>query len=156
MRIHLLAIGSRMPSWVSSGYEEYAARMPPECRLELREIPAEKRGKAADTRRITERESEQLLQSVPRGSMILALDVKGRPWSTEELAKQLERWMQDGRDVSLLIGGPEGLSNTCLKKAEQRWSLSPLTFPHPLVRIIVAEQLYRAWSIIRNHPYHRA
>ncbi len=145
-----------MPSWVNQGYGEYANRMPSECRLELREIAAEKRGKSADTRRITEKESELLLGAVPQGNMILALDVRGRSWSTEQLAQQLERWMQDGRNVSLLIGGPEGLSQTCLQQAEQRWSLSPLTFPHPLVRIIVAEQLYRAWSILRNHPYHRA
>ena len=156
MRIHLLAIGNRMPGWVNSGYEEYAGRLPQECRLSLREIPAEKRGKSADTRRITERESKQLLQAAPKGSMLVALDVKGRPWSTEQLAEQLDRWMQDGRDVSLLIGGPEGLSDHCIQEAEQRWSLSPLTFPHPLVRIIVAEQIYRAWSILRNHPYHRA
>jgi 23S rRNA (pseudouridine1915-N3)-methyltransferase len=156
MRIQMLAIGSRMPAWVNQGYEEYANRMPSECRLELREIAAEKRGKSADTHRITEKESELLLGAVPQGNMILALDVRGRSWSTEQLAQQLERWMQDGRNVSLLIGGPEGLSQTCLQKAEQRWSLSPLTFPHPLVRVIVAEQLYRAWSILRNHPYHRA
>jgi 23S rRNA (pseudouridine1915-N3)-methyltransferase len=86
---------------------------------------------------------------------VITLDVKGKPWSTEQLSQQLDSWMMSGRDVSLLVGGPEGLSPACLQRAEQSWSLSPLTFPHPLVRIVVAEQLFRAWSILTNHPYHR-
>ena len=156
MRIQLLAIGNRMPGWVNRGYEEYAHRLTQDCQLQLKEIPAGKRGKSANTQRIIEQEGEQLLQAVPKGNRIVTLDVKGRSWSTEQLSEQLGQWMQDGRDVSLLVGGPEGLSEQCRQKADQSWSLSPLTFPHPLVRIVVAEQLYRAWSILRNHPYHRA
>jgi 23S rRNA (pseudouridine1915-N3)-methyltransferase len=156
MRIQLLAVGNRMPDWVNTAYHEYASRMPPECRLELREITAGKRGKTVDTGRILKQECNGLLNAVPSDHRLIALDVKGRAWSTEELSVQMDRWMQDGRDVSLMIGGPEGLDAECRKRAEQHWSLSPLTFPHPMVRVIVAEQLYRAWSILRNHPYHRA
>lgn len=155
MRIHLLAIGTKMPAWVNAGTEEYTQRMPPQCTLSIREITAEKRNKNSDLQRIRHTEGEKLLAAIPDGSLVIALDVKGKPWSTEQLAQQLDGWMMSGRDVALLVGGPEGLSPACLQRAEQSWSLSPLTFPHPLVRIVVAEQLFRAWSILSNHPYHR-
>lgn len=155
MRIHLLAIGTKMPGWVNTGTDEYASRMPPQCQLLIREITAEKRTKNSDLQRIRQTEGEKLLAAIPDGSLVITLDVKGKPWSTEQLAQQLDSWMMSGRDVSLLVGGPEGLSPACLQRAEQSWSLSPLTFPHPLVRIVVAEQLFRAWSILTNHPYHR-
>ena len=157
MKIFLHAVGEKMPEWVSTGYLEYAKRLSqPECRLELREVAPDKRGKNAAAGKIVEEEGERLLASIPRGAHVVALDVKGKPWSTEQLATQMEGWMQQGQDVSLMVGGPEGLSAACRREAAQTWSLSPLTFPHPLVRVIVAEQLYRAWSITRNHPYHRA
>lgn len=156
MRIHLIAVGQRMPRWVTAGFAEYASRLPPECALELREIPAERRGKNPDIRRILAREGERMLAAVPKGALVVALDVKGRAWSTEDLADRLQSWLGEGRDVVLLVGGPDGLDATCLNRAEQRWSLSALTFPHPLVRVILAEQLYRAWSIGAGHPYHRA
>ena len=156
MRIHLIAVGTRMPAWVETAYAEYAHRLPPECSLVLHEIAAEKRGKNADTRRIQAREAQKLLDAVPRGAHVIALDVKGRAWSTEQLSEKMKQWMHDGRDVALLVGGPEGLTDECRAAAEQLWSLSPLTFPHPLVRVVLAEQLYRAWSILANHPYHRA
>lgn len=144
-----------MPGWVTTGTEEYAGRMPPQCQLLIREIAAEKRTKNSDLNRIRQSEGEKLLAAIPDGNLVITLDVKGKPWSTEQLAQQLDSWMMSGRDVSLLVGGPEGLSPACLQRAEQSWSLSPLTFPHPLVRIVVAEQLFRAWSILTNHPYHR-
>lgn len=144
-----------MPGWVNTGTEEYAGRMPPQCQLLIREIAAEKRTKNSDLNRIRQSEGEKLLAAIPDGNLVITLDVKGKPWSTEHLAQQLDGWMMSGRDVSLLVGGPEGLSPACLQRAEQSWSLSPLTFPHPLVRIVVAEQLFRAWSILTNHPYHR-
>jgi len=144
-----------MPGWVNTGTEEYAGRMPPQCQLLIREIAAEKRTKNSDLNRIRQSEGEKLLAAIPDGNLVITLDVKGKPWSTEQLAQQLDSWMMSGRDVSLLVGGPEGLSPACLQRAEQSWSLSPLTFPHPLVRIVVAEQLFRAWSILTNHPYHR-
>ncbi|MEB4589373.1 23S rRNA (pseudouridine(1915)-N(3))-methyltransferase RlmH [Candidatus Thiothrix sp. Deng01] len=155
MRIQLLAIGSKMPGWVNEGTQEYASRMPPHCPLLIREIAAEKRTKNSDLQRIRQLEGEKLLAAVPSGDLVVALDVRGRQWPTEELARQLDKWMMSGRDVSLLVGGPEGLSQGCLQRAEQSWSLSLLTFPHPLVRVIVSEQLFRAWSILANHPYHR-
>lgn len=156
MKIHLIAVGERMPHWVQEGYEEYARRLPAECSLRLVEIRAKQRGKNADIARITRDEGGQMLAAVPRGSRIVTLEVTGRPWSTEQLSQQLGNWLSDGRDVALLVGGPEGLAADCLQAAKQRWSLSPLTLPHPLVRVVVAEQLYRAWSILRHHPYHRA
>jgi len=155
MQISLIAIGTRMPAWVTQGYEEYARRLPADYSLQLVEIPAGKRGKGADLTRITQKEGQQTLAAVPRGTRVVAMDVKGRPWSTEELAKELGSWRHDGRDVALLVGGPEGLAPECLKSADQRWSLSNMTLPHPLVRIVIAEQLYRAWSLLNNHPYHR-
>ena len=156
MKIHLLAVGIRMPAWVTEGYQEYARRMPPDCRLELTEIPAIQRGKNADIKRVLQQEGKKLLSSVPKGSKVVALDVLGKSWSTEQLSKQLGGWMQQGSDLTLMVGGPEGLHSDCLKAASQHWSLSALTFPHPLVRIILAEQLYRAVSLLRGHPYHRA
>lgn len=156
MNIHLIAVGEKMPQWVQAGYQEYAKRMPRECALQLVEITPGKRGKNADTARAMREEGERMLAAIPKGACPIALDVRGKAWSTEQLAENLEQWLGDGRDIALLVGGPEGLAPECLAAAEGRWSLSPLTLPHPLVRVIVAEQLYRAWSITRNHPYHRA
>ena len=156
MKIHLLAIGARMPDWIEKGYAEYAGRLHRECALHLLEIPAGKRSSHADLARLIRAEGERLLAAVPTGSRLIALDERGQEWNTVELAEQLSGWLQEGRDVSLLIGGPDGLDAACRERAERRWSLSRLTLPHPLVRVIVAEQLYRAWSLLRNHPYHRA
>lgn len=155
MRITLIAVGTKMAGWVEQGYAEYARRLPADCALQLLEIPAGKRGKGADIARITQQEGEKMLAAVPKGARIVTLEVTGRAWTTEALATELDVWLHDGRDVALLVGGPEGLSAECVARAEQRWSLSNLTLPHPLVRIVVAEQLYRAWSILQNHPYHR-
>lgn len=156
MKLHLLAVGQKMPAWVEQGFQEYAQRMPAEARLELKEIAPGKRGKNADIKRIVNEEGQRLQAAIPKNTRIVVLDVKGRDWSTEQLADRLGEWMQSGQDVSLLVGGPEGLSDECMALAQERWSLSSLTFPHPLVRIILAEQLYRAWSVLRHHPYHRA
>jgi len=157
VRIHLIAVGSRMPVWVQSGYQEYAKRLSQsaECRLQLIEIEAGKRGKNADINRILQDEGTRMLAAIPANSYVIALDVQGQAWNTAQVAQQLKKWQFLGRDISLLVGGPEGLAPDCLAKAEQKWSLSPLTFPHPLVRVIVAEQLYRGWSLLRGHPYHR-
>jgi 23S rRNA (pseudouridine1915-N3)-methyltransferase len=155
MRIHLVAVGNRMPVWITDAYSEYAKRLPRECELVLREIAPGKRGKTADIARVTENEGDRMLAALPRDAHVVALDVAGKEWSTPELAETLARWLESGRDVALLVGGPDGLSPACLKRADQRWSLSKLTFPHPVVRIILAEQIYRAWSILQHHPYHR-
>lgn len=156
MRIHLIAVGQKMPAWVEQGYREYAQRMPAEARLELKEIAPGKRGKNADIARILQDEGQRMQAAIPKNSRIISLDVGGSRWSTEQLAERLQDWMGAGQDLSLLVGGPEGLSADCRALAQETWSLSPLTFPHPLVRVILAEQLYRAWTVLRNHPYHRA
>ena len=155
MQIYLIAVGQKMPEWVVHGYHAFADRLPPESGLRLIEVPALKRGRNADLTRIAAREGEALLAAVPRGARIIALDERGRQWSTRELAVQFDAWRQSGADVALLVGGPDGLHESCRQRAQQLWSLSPLTLPHALVRVIVAEQLYRAWSIGANHPYHR-
>ena len=155
MRIHLVAVGNRMPAWVTDAYYEYAKRLPRECELVLKEIAPGKRGKTVNIARVTEDEGDRMLAALPRDVYVVALDVAGKEWSTPELAEALARWLESGRDVALLVGGPDGLSPACLKRANQRWSLSKLTFPHPIVRIILAEQIYRAWSILQHHPYHR-
>lgn len=155
MKVRLLAVGQKMPAWVEAGYQEYAGRMPPECRLELVEIPLAQRGKSQPVERAMRQEGERMLGALSN-EMLIALDVRGKAWSTEQLAERLAEWMQGGRDVALVVGGPDGLSEDVLARAEQRWSLSPLTLPHPLVRVVVAEQLYRAMSILKGHPYHRA
>ncbi len=155
MRIHLIAVGKRMPDWVTAGFEEYRRRMPPECRIELVEIAAGQRGKGADLARLQREEGERMLAAIPKGAEVVALDARGRMVDTEDLAEWLDGWLGGGRDVAMLIGGPEGLAPACRERADRIWSLSPLTFPHPLVRIVVAEQLYRAMSILKGHPYHR-
>ncbi|MGX5914481.1 23S rRNA (pseudouridine(1915)-N(3))-methyltransferase RlmH [Aliidiomarina sp. Khilg15.8] len=155
MRLQLLAVGNKMPAWVSTGYEEYARRLPPDMPLQLQEITPGKRAKKANITRITEHEGEQMLQAVNKGSRIVTLEVDGKPWDTSKLAQRMRHWQQDGRDVTFLVGGPEGLSPACQQASDEKWSLSPLTLPHPMVRIIIAEALFRAWSLNNNHPYHR-
>lgn len=155
MKIQLIAVGTKMPNWVTTAFADYCMRFPKDMPLELTEIPAGKRTKNADIVRILDKEGELMLGACGKGNRIVTLDIPGKPYTTLDLAKQLEHWKTDGRDVSLLIGGPEGLAPACKTIAEQSWSLSLLTLPHPLVRVIVAESLYRAWSLTTNHPYHR-
>ena len=156
MQLLVAAVGQRMPRWVNEAWTEYARRMPPGLALSLREINLAKRGKNADTKRLTAVESTALYAAMPKRARIIALDVQGQAWSTEKLAASLEQWMGDGRDVGFMIGGPDGIAADVIQKADNRWSLGPLTLPHPLVRVVLAEQLYRAWTITQNHPYHRA
>ena len=156
MRIHLLAVGTRLPAWVNTAYQEYANRMPHECRLQLTEIAAAKRTKNSVVERLLADECERILAAIPNNIICIALAINGRSWSTEQLSQRLSNWLSDGRDLVFIIGGPDGLAEPVLKKADLHWSLSALTFPHPLVRVMVAEQLYRAWSLLKNHPYHRA
>ena len=154
MNIHLIAVGQRTPLWIREGFAEYAKRLTGECRLRLVEIPAGKRI-SGDLRKVIRTEGGKMLKAVPTGAHVVALDVNGSHWSTESLAGILSKWMSMGKDIALLVGGPDGLAPDCAKAAHQSWSLSSLTFPHLLVRVIVAEQLYRALSLLRNHPYHR-
>ncbi len=156
MRIHLIAVGTRMPAWVTEGYQDYAKRLPRECALRLVEIPLGQRGKTRTAAQSRSEEGRQMLAALPRDCLVVALDVQGQAWSTETLADNLQQWLGSGRDVALLVGGPDGLSQDCLERAERRWSLSALTYPHALVRVVVAEQLYRAWTLSTGHPYHRS
>lgn len=156
MRIRVLAVGTRMPDWVESGVAEYARRLPREWRLELVELSLAKRGRKPTPERSRADEGRRLLAAVPSGGCLIALDEGGRQWSTRQLAERLADWLQGGRDLALAIGGPDGMDESVLARAECRWSLSKLTLPHPLVRIVLLEQLYRAWSLLNHHPYHRA
>jgi 23S rRNA (pseudouridine1915-N3)-methyltransferase len=155
MRISVLAVGSKMPGWVEQGVHEYRKRLPPEINFEIREIALGKRGKGADIKRAIATEGQQMLAAIPDADKVIALEVTGKHWSTDKLASELLAWQREGDNISLLVGGPDGLAPACLARASQLWSLSALTLPHPLVRIVLAEQLYRAWTINNNHPYHR-
>lgn len=155
MRIRLLAAGTRVPRWVDAGFSDYCGRLPRECRLELQEIPLSRHRRSGDLKRALRDEGDRMLAALGASELVVALDVAGRSPDTAALAEHLNDWLHSGRDVAMLIGGPDGLAKECLARADLRWSLSPLTFPHALVRVLVAEQLYRAWSILRGHPYHR-
>ncbi|MGB4342112.1 MAG: 23S rRNA (pseudouridine(1915)-N(3))-methyltransferase RlmH, partial [Moraxellaceae bacterium] len=146
MRLRLLAVGTRMPGWVEEGCTEYTKRLSGDISLELVEITAGKRSKGADLARLKEQEGDALLAALKPQERVIALDVLGRTLSTEDMAATLRDWQVDGRPAALLIGGPEGLSRAVLERADEKWSLSRLTLPHPLVRIVIAEQIYRAWS----------
>lgn len=158
MKVRIIAAGGRMPAWVQEGYAEYAKRLPRELALEMVEIPLGQRGQKnspALIEKARQKEGEAMLAALGPRDHLVALDVKGKPWSTEQLSEQLQGWQMQGENVSLLIGGPDGLSADCLSRAHQRWSLSPLTLPHPLVRVLLAEQIYRAWTLLAGHPYHK-
>ncbi|MDX1693156.1 MAG: 23S rRNA (pseudouridine(1915)-N(3))-methyltransferase RlmH [Ketobacteraceae bacterium] len=155
MRIRLIAVGTKMPGWVTSGFDEYSKRLTQDIQLELVEIPAGKRGKNADVNRILQKEGELILNSLQPQEHTIALDVKGKRFTTEKLSERLNELMHQGQPLALLVGGPEGLAPECRQRASEKWSLSDLTLPHPLVRIVIAEQLYRAWSLLKGHPYHR-
>ena len=143
-----------MPAWVTAGYAEYAKRLAHELPLELVEISTKGRGQRDPARAIAD-EGGAMLAAIPKGTHVIALDGRGKGWSSEDLAAQLAQWRMQGSDLAFLIGGPDGLAAAALERAQQRWSLGPATLPHPLVRIMVAEQLYRAVSQLGNHPYHR-
>lgn len=155
MRIRLLAVGTRLPRWAIEGCQTYAQRLPAGW-LEIVEVAVAKRSKTGGAERGRDEEWARLEKLIPRGARLVALDARGEPWSTEALALELAAWMRDGRDTVLVIGGPDGLSPACLRRAERRWSLSSLTLPHSMARLIVAEQIYRSWSLLNHHPYHRA
>lgn len=145
MQIDLICIGHKMPNWIDAGFKEYEKRFPANCSLNLIEIPLQKRDK-----------DERMLAAIKKGAYVIALDEAGKMWNSVKLSDELANWMLEYHTVSLLIGGPDGLSSACLQRANLHWSLSKLTLPHTIVRVMVAEQLYRAWSLLNNHPYHRA
>ncbi len=143
-----------MPDWVYQGCSEYSKRLPREFNFEIVELPLGHRNKNNAEQAVLA-EGQAMNRAIGDADRVVALDLTGKPWSTEQLAKQLGEWQLSGDNFSLLIGGPDGLAKDCLARADLRWSLSPLTLPHPLVRVLLVEQLYRAWSINANHPYHR-
>jgi 23S rRNA (pseudouridine1915-N3)-methyltransferase len=155
LRLSLITASNRQPEWVDAGADDYAKRLRGRCTLEIKPVPLARRTSTTPVERAMHDEGERMLALVPQGAHVVALLETGKPWSTKELARKLEGWMQLGAPVSLLVGGPDGLSPECVARANERWSLSNLTLPHGLVRVVVAEALYRAWSLLENHPYHR-
>ena len=155
MRITILAVGHKAPGWVQEGFNEYARRMPPEARLELVELKPEERGAGRALDRAKALEGERILAAIPQGATLLALDERGKAVTTQGLSVMLSDWMRDGTHPAFVIGGADGLSDEVKARASKLLSLSALTLPHALVRVVLAEQLYRAWSILARHPYHR-
>lgn len=155
MKLALLAVGTRMPGWVEEGFAEYQKRMPREARIELVEVRPEKRdgGKTAEQAMATE--AARITAALPKNCLRVALDERGKSFTSLQLADRLKEWLGSGRDVALIVGGADGLAPEIKHECDLLWSLSPLTLPHPVVRIVLAEQLYRAMSILQNHPYHR-
>ena len=156
MRLVLVIVSGKQPGWVTAGYDEYARRLERRWALELVELPLARRTAATDPRRAVTDEAQRMLRHVPAGAHVVALDVGGASWSTQALAGRLDAWSLAGAPVYLLVGGPDGLGNACRERAQECWSLSALTLPHGLVRIVVAEALYRAATVLSGHPYHRA
>lgn len=148
MKCQIVAIGHKMPTWCRDVCEEYAKRLTRFLKYSFIEIPT-------DPHANKEEEGRKILQKIPPHHFVVALDEHGQPWSTKELSNKFSQWQQKSQDISFIIGGPNGLSKDCLTRADTHWSLSSLTFPHPLVRVILLEQFYRAMSILANHPYHR-
>ena len=159
MKIRIIAVGTRMPSWVNEGMQDYLKRFNREFSVEFVELPlgerSAKKGKSQDKAKAIAKEGQLMLAAIHPRERVIALDVKGASWSTEQLSEQMGRWQMEGDNIALLVGGPDGLAPECLAKAQQRWSLSALTLPHPLLRVLLVEQLYRGWTILKNHPYHK-
>lgn len=155
MKLLILAVGHKMPAWVNEGFGEYTKRMPREARIELVEIKPEKRAGGKTREQIHEAERSRIEAALPADCIRVVLDEHGKDWSTLELADELKDWMRGGRDVAFVIGGADGLHPEVKRQANRLWSLSRLTLPHGLVRVVLAEQLYRAVTVIQNHPYHR-
>jgi 23S rRNA (pseudouridine1915-N3)-methyltransferase len=156
MKSKLIATGERAPAWVAQGFAEYQKRLSHWLPMELVEIEPGLRGKGRDPQRAIEEEGKRVLAALPKNAHVVALEVGGKPYSSEQLAQRLEYWRGQGRDLAFLIGGPEGHAPDVLAAAHETWSLGPLTLPHMLARLVVAEQVYRAAALLANHPYHRA
>lgn len=155
MQLIIAAVGHKMPAWIENGFAEYAKRMPPECRLQLKEIKPVDRSGSRTAETVMAQERSRIEAAIPKGSRIVALDERGKDITTVQLANYLTQWQQDGRDVTFVIGGADGLDAQFKAGADLLLRISSLTLPHGMVRVLLAEQLYRAWSITQNHPYHR-
>jgi 23S rRNA (pseudouridine1915-N3)-methyltransferase len=156
MKARLIAVGERAPAWVAEGFAEYRKRLSHWLPFDLVEIEPGLRGKGRDAARATADEGQRVIAALPRSAHVVALDGRGRCWSSEQLAQRMEHWRWQGKDLAFLIGGPEGYAGDVLARADETWSLGAATLPHMLVRLVVAEQLYRAAAMLANHPYHRA
>jgi len=156
MQIAVISASARQPDWVRAGFDDYARRFGGRVSLTLIEVPLPKRARSSVLARLIETEGQRMLAAVPAGARIVALDERGTSLSTKALADRFGDWQAGGGAIAVLIGGPDGLAPACLERAQERWSLSALTLPHGLVRVVVAEALYRAWSLRQGHPYHRA
>lgn len=156
MQLIVAAVGHKMPGWIETGFQEYAKRMPPECRLILKEIKPVERSSGRSAETVMAQERTRIEAVLPKGGLIVALDEHGRDLTTMQLSQHLTQWQQQGRDVTFVIGGADGLDAEFKKHADMLMRVSSLTLPHGMVRVLLAEQLYRAWSITKNHPYHRA
>jgi 23S rRNA (pseudouridine1915-N3)-methyltransferase len=155
MRLSVLAVGTRMPAWVNDGVKEYARRMPRQIQFAIEEIQAGQRTARGNVAAAREQEAKQLIKRSATANLRIVLDEKGKPWTSTALADQLRDWLLNAPQVVLMIGGPDGFTDEIRDRADRLWSLSPLTLPHGLVRVVLAEQLYRAWTIVDGHPYHR-
>jgi len=156
LKLTILAATRRQPAWIEDGYADYAKRLRGRCTLDAKSVPLAPRPAGAPVERAVAVEGARLLAALPPGAHVVALREQGAAWTTTALAAKLDGWMTKGAPVALLIGGPDGLAAECVARANEHWSLSPLTLPHGLVKVIVAEALYRAWSVLERHPYHRA
>ena len=156
MHIRLLAVGDRQPSWVDEAFGTYAERLPREWKFRLDIIPTVRRNKNDKSRQAMEAEGELILGKLESAEQVVLLDERGKQLSSKALAEELSRWQADGRDLCFVIGGPDGVADSCKRRADFSWSLSQLTLPHGLARVLFAEQLYRAHSLHTGHPYHRA
>lgn len=156
MKLIVAAVGTRMPGWVETAWRDYARRLPADCALELKEIKPEPRTTGKTPAQMMLAESKRIEAAIPANTLRIALDERGRDLSTMELAGQLETWRASGKDIAFLVGGPDGLDPDLKKNCHGNLRLSSLTLPHPMVRVVLAEQLYRAWAIMTGHPYHRA
>lgn len=155
MKIKIIAIGKRMPSWVTTAYTEYEKRLRHAFQISLHELNLPTRSKNSDLTKLIQQESDNILNVITPTDYVIALDEHGKSWTTTQLATKLEYWQTEQSCLAFLIGGPDGLAADCKQRAQALWSLSHLTLPHPLVRIVLIEQLYRAYSILQGHPYHR-
>lgn len=154
MKIRILAVGHKMPAWIEVGCAEYLKRMPRETIVDIVELKPDKRAAGKGGEQVREAEAERILEAAGRDYLI-ALDERGQETTTRQLADKMQGWLGDGRDVALAIGGADGLHDKVKQAAHWQWSLSRLTLPHGMARVLLAEQLYRAWSVLQNHPYHR-
>ena len=155
MKIHLIEVCDKTPSWAEEGFSEYQKRIPKEFKFQLHQVKPGKRSGESNLKKIMFDEGRRMISLIPKNAIVIKLEIEGQQWATKNLSSNLQNWMNNRRDIAFLVGGPEGLPSECKKISSISWSLSALTLPHSLVKIFIAEQIYRAWSILTNHPYHR-